>query len=71
MLRLPPPWPIIVDEQQVGYVTTAIWSPRFEQNIALAMLDRGYWKAGFEVTVVSAEGRERRGIISDLPMTDD
>jgi glycine cleavage system aminomethyltransferase T len=70
MLLSPHPWPIIVDEQQVGYVTTAIWSSRFERNVALAMLDRGYWKAEFEVTVVSAEGRRRRGIISDLPMTD-
>jgi dimethylsulfoniopropionate demethylase len=63
------PWPIIVDERQVGYVTTAIWSPRFERNIALAMLDRGYWEAGMEVTVFSAEGLGRRGIITDLPMT--
>ena len=64
------PWPISVDERQVGYVTTAIWSPRFERNVALAMLDRGYWEAGIEVMVVSSEGLERRGIISDLPMAD-
>jgi dimethylsulfoniopropionate demethylase len=65
------PWPINVDEGQVGYVTTAIWSPRFERNVALAMLDRGHWEAGIEVTVVSSEGLERRGIITDLPMTSD
>lgn len=65
------PWPIMVDGQQVGYVTTAIWSPRFERNVALAMLDRGYWKADTEVIVIPPEGLERRGIISDLPMSSD
>jgi dimethylsulfoniopropionate demethylase len=69
MLLSPHPWPIIVDERQVGYITTAIWSPRFEHNIALAMLDRGYWEAKTGVTVVSSEGLDRRGIITDLPMT--
>ena len=38
---------------------------------ALAMLDHGYWEAGVEVTVISPEGLERRGIISDLPMSSD
>ena len=64
------PWPISVDERQVGYVTTAVWSPRFERNVALAMLDRGYWEPGTEVIVTSSDGLERRGSISDLPMRD-
>jgi dimethylsulfoniopropionate demethylase len=64
------PWPISIDGRQVGYVTTAIWSPRFDRNVALGMLDRGYWESGKAVTVVSSEGRQRRGIITDLPMSD-
>jgi dimethylsulfoniopropionate demethylase len=64
------PWPISVEERQVGHVTTAIWSPRFERNVALAMLDRGYWKPGTEVQVHPTGGLERRGIITDLPMPD-
>jgi dimethylsulfoniopropionate demethylase len=63
------PWPLSVGERQVGYITTAVWSPRFEQNVALAMLERGYWEAGTEVVVASGEGLRRRGRISDLPMT--
>jgi len=63
-------WPVTLDDRQVGYVTTAIWSPRFEQNVALAMLDRGYWEAGLEVAVTSSDGRRRCGRITDLPMSD-
>jgi dimethylsulfoniopropionate demethylase len=62
------PWPLTVGSRQVGYVTTAIWSPRFEANVALAMLDRGYWQAGTVVTVEVADGSQRRAVVSELPM---
>lgn len=64
------PWPLTVDGQQVGYVTTAIWSPRFERNVALAMIDRGYWNAHTAVCVHCVDGLERRGIVTELPMQD-
>jgi glycine cleavage system aminomethyltransferase T len=31
-------WPVMVSDIQVGRVTSAIYSPRLERNIALAML---------------------------------
>ena len=64
------PWPLMIEARQVGYITTAIWSPRFEQNVALAMLDQGFWEAGTWVTVDSANGLQRRGKIVDLPMSE-
>ena len=64
------PWPVMHADQQVGYVTSSIWSPRFERNVALAMLDRGYWEAGLEVSVRSSDGLDRNGVITDLPMRD-
>lgn len=62
------PWPLTVANRQVGYVTTAIWSPRIEANVALAMLDRGYWQAGTVVTVEVADGSQSRAVVCELPM---
>ena len=65
------PWPLHADTQGetkvVGAITTAIWSPRFEKNVALAMVDRGYWDAGQQVTVASSDGQLRPGVVVDLP----
>ncbi len=64
------PWPLEIGDERVGYVTSAIWSPRFEQNVALAMLERGYWDAGTAVEVCCADGSRRRGMVTGLPMED-
>ena len=32
-------WPVMVSDNRVGQVTSAIYSPRLEQNIALAMVN--------------------------------
>jgi len=61
-------WPLSIDNRQVGYVTSAIWSPRFEKNIALAMLDREYWDHGTRVAVATVDGHQRDGFVSNLPM---
>ena len=68
--RCPPcatPWPVYVDGSIVGSITTAIWSPRFEQNVALGMLERGYWEPDQKVIVESVEGQLRPGVIVPLP----
>ena len=62
------PWPLSSAGQQVGYVTSAIWSPRFRQNVALAMLERDCWQAGTEVSVACGDGSTRSGIVTKLPM---
>ncbi|MDH3388532.1 MAG: dimethylsulfoniopropionate demethylase [Gammaproteobacteria bacterium] len=64
------PWPISVDKRQVGYVTSAIWSPRFGRNVALAMLDRGFWEPGTAVAIDWGDGTDRSGIVTNLPMED-
>jgi aminomethyltransferase len=35
----------------VGYVTSAFWSPSLESNIALAVMPRSHWKRGTRVKV--------------------
>ena len=64
------PWALLDGKRRVGYVTTAIWSPRFEANVALAMLERGYWEAGTRVEVFVAGDSPRRATVVDLPMPD-
>ena len=32
-------WPIISDSKEVGYVTSAVYTPRLDKNIALAIMD--------------------------------
>ena len=62
------PWPLTANNQQAGYVTTATWSPRFERNVALAMLDRGYWDSGTAVSVSIDDGIQCQGVVTTLPM---
>ena len=35
----------------IGYVTSAFWSPNMESNIALAVMPRSYWRTGIQVKV--------------------
>ena len=62
------PWPLASDDKTIGYVTSAIWSPRFQRNVALGMLDQGYWDAGIDVRVDCGDGQTRYGEVADLPM---
>ncbi|NKB76525.1 MAG: dimethylsulfoniopropionate demethylase [Gammaproteobacteria bacterium] len=66
------PWPIRKEGAQsteaIGKVTTAIWSPRFENNVALAMIEKGNWSAGTKVLVESGDGFVRNGVVTELPM---
>ena len=49
-------WPIMIDGKKVGYVTSAVHSPRLEQNIALALLDKDHADIGTHAVMVTAEG---------------
>lgn len=52
-------WPIDIDGEKIGKVTSAIYSPRLEKNIALAMIDIEYTGEGNTVSVkMPAESRK-------------
>ena len=51
-------WPITQDGRMVGHITSAIYSPRLEKNIALAMLARDCADVGTRAVVhMTAESR--------------
>ena len=63
------PWPVRVGDRQVGRVTSAAWSPRFDANIGLSLVDKPYWQAGQGVWVDLPNDTARQGQVCDLPFT--
>ena len=49
-------WPIFIESQQVGYITSAVYSPRLDKNIALAMMDVNHSAIGAVAETVTPEG---------------
>jgi len=60
-------WPLFVGEEIVGHISTAIWSPRLDCNVALGMLGRDHWKKGQVVTVSLENGARCNGEVVELP----
>ncbi len=56
-------WPINKNGDVVGKVTSAVYSPRLGQNIALAMVAVEYAHIGAEVEVVTSDGPTRATIV--------
>ncbi len=62
-------WPICSHDQPVGKVTSAVYSPRLQKNIALAMINIRYAEVGSRVTVRTAWG-EREATVVKKPFYD-
>ena len=62
-------WPVQHDGSTVGKVTSAIHSPRLDQNIALAMISVSAATLGTEVDVTTAYG-SRRATVVERPFFD-
>jgi len=56
-------WPIENAGTMVGKVTSAVYSPRLEQNIALAMVSVDNADLGTELTVMSASGPKQAHVV--------
>lgn len=62
-------WPVEIDSTAIGKVTSAVYSPRLEQNIALAMVETEAAQLGAKVDVVTRGGRVNATIV-DRPFFD-
>ena len=62
-------WPIEVDSKMVGKVTSAVYSPRLEKNIALAMIESEHSHIGQNVKV-HIDGDVYEATICETPFFD-
>ncbi len=62
-------WPIYARAEPVGNVTSAVYSPRLQKNIALAMMDIRHAKIGSSATVHTVWG-ERQARVVKKPFYD-
>ncbi len=62
-------WPIILNEKTIGYITSAVYSPRLKKNIALAMISIENSKYSTEITTIIDEHRVQ-GSITSIPFFD-
>ena len=57
-------WPLFKDGNQVGQITSAAWSPDFETNVAIGMVDASIWDAGNELEVRTPTG-DRNAVVQE------
>ncbi len=62
-------WPILKDEQTVGKVTSAVYSPRLQKNIALAMVSIDCTDISTVLTVQTASGSMTATVV-EIPFYD-
>lgn len=62
-------WPVMIEGAQIGKVTSAIYSPRLKQNIALAMLEVDHTALGTDVNVATRD-ELRHAVIAETPFFD-
>ncbi len=63
-------WPVLRDGVTVGRVTSAIWSPRFERNLAYAMVPIAHADIGSSFAVRLPDGSERGATVVQKPFHD-
>ncbi len=49
-------WPVLAEGQQVGQIASAVWSPQFQSNVAIGMIDASHWDAGTRLEVETEHG---------------
>ena len=62
-------WPARMNDEEVGIVTSAVYSPRLERNIALAMVSVEAAGKGSELVVYGFSG-DRPAKVVDVPFID-
>ena len=59
-------WPVYIGGQQVGEITSAVWSPRLDTNVGIGMVSTSVLVPGTEVLVDTPTGA-RRAVMCEMP----
>jgi aminomethyltransferase len=62
-------WQISAGDQVVGKVTSAVYSPRLQKNIALAMVSTAHTNIGTQL-VIDTKSDIRNGVVCEKPFFD-
>ena len=49
-------WDVYGDGQKVGLIASAAWSPDFQTNVSIGMIDKSHWNAGTRIEVHTKRG---------------
>ncbi|MEM7378699.1 MAG: dimethylsulfoniopropionate demethylase [Pseudomonadota bacterium] len=61
-------WPITTPAgEPAGRVSSCTWSWSFEQNVAIALVDRAHWDAGTALRVVTPDGERSAEVLARFP----
>jgi aminomethyltransferase len=63
-------WPVGRDGSTVGYVTSAVYSPRLKQNVGFAMVPTEHSKLDTPLTVSVTDVGERAAVVARKPFVD-
>jgi len=63
-------WPVLVDGDQVGRVTDAVWSPGLEKNIGYVWVPIELSHPGSRLDIVTEGGEELTAVVAALPFVD-
>ena len=62
-------WPVKTDDKKVGKITSAVYSPRLEKNIALAMVDSKSSELGSKLDI-EINGKLYKSLVQSKPLYD-
>jgi glycine cleavage system aminomethyltransferase T len=69
LYKLAQPWPVECDGQKVGVISSAVYSPDLDKNVAMAMVGIKCAEVGTQVFVDMGEGKTEATVVN-MPFID-
>ena len=62
------PWPVSLGDSIIGFVRSAIWSPRINQNVGLGLMNRDVEMHHANLTLISQNSNLHKARLSSMPI---